>query len=439
MRFSKKSLKYLALAATAASALTIMAGCSNGSANSADSGKKVQIEFWYGLGSGAGKQMQEMITDFNKSQNQVLVKGVQQADYPTTWQKVQAGLAAHTAPAVFLAQSNTIQAFGGPKGVLRDLTPMVNETNFNKSDFLPVFTKDDQINGDTYAVPAYGTTQIEYYNEKVLKKAGIDPKMAYSTWQNLAAASKQMKEKAGVPNGHMIMWGPDNLTDMALSNGGQFLKDGGKKVDINSKAWIQAWQFARQQLFDTKNMSTISGGQGWTYWYKTIDTVMHNQAGSYTGSSGDRANLDFSFINALPQPGFNNNPAKPQAQALNMAIPKSATDAQAKAAFKWIEYFTNKERQATWSEKIGYVPVRKSVSDDAAYKKFVTVNPYANVAFEQAQNASPEFIDPTGGKILAALQKAADEVEIQNIPAKKALDEAAKVAQQALDQALASK
>lgn len=434
MRFNKRVLKLLALSLTATFTLTLLAGCANNSSNSADSGKKVQIEFWYGLGSDAGKQMQQMITEFNKSQNKVVVKGVQQVDYDTIWQKVQAGLASHQAPAVFLTNSNVIQGFGGSKGVLRDLTPMVKDSSFNNSDFLPVFTKNDVINGDTYGVPAYGTTQIMYYNEKVYKKAGVDPKNAFSSWENLAAASKGLKSKGGAQNGHMIMWGPDNLVDMALSNGGKFLTDDGKKVDINSKAWIQSWDFARKQIFETKNMGTITGGQGWTYWYKTIDTVMHNQSSSYTGSSGDRANLDFSYINALPQPGMNGHAAKPMVQALNMAIPKTATDAQAKAAFQWIKFFTNKEQQATWSEKIGYVPVRKSVSDDAAYKKFIDANPYANIAFEQSENASPEFIDPTGGKILAALKKAADEIEIQNVPAKTALNEAEKVAQAALNQ-----
>lgn len=435
MRFNKRVAKYLALSLTATFTLGLLAGCGNSSASSADDGKKVQIEFWYGLGSDAGKQMQQMITDFNKSQNKVVVKGVQQADYDTTWQKVQAGLASHQAPAVFLTNSNVIQNYGGSKGVLRDLTPMVKDTSFNNNDFLPVFTKNDTIKGDTYAVPAYGTTQIMYYNQKLYKQAGVDPKQAFSSWENLATASKDVKTKDKLANGHMIMWGADNLVDMALSNGGSFLSADGKKVDINSKAWVQSWDFARKQIFDTKNMGTITGGQGWTYWYKTIDTVMHNQASSYTGSSGDRANLDFSYINALPQPGMNGNPAKPIALALSMAIPKTANDAQAKAAFQWIKYFTNKEQQATWSEKIGYVPVRKSVADDAEYKKFITANPYANIAFKQSENASPEFIDPTNGKILAALKKAADEVEIQNVPAKQALDEAEKTAQAALDQA----
>lgn len=30
------------------------------------------------------------------------------------------------------------------------------------------------------------------------------------------------------------------------------------------------------------------GGDGWEYWYKTIDDVMQGRAGGYVGSSGDQ-------------------------------------------------------------------------------------------------------------------------------------------------------
>lgn len=51
-------------------------------------------------------------------------------------------------------------------------------------------------------------------------------------------------------------------------------------------------------------MRIHSGGQGWEYWYKTIDDVMKGQAAGYTGSSGDQGDLDFSVVSAMEQPGW---------------------------------------------------------------------------------------------------------------------------------------
>ena len=86
--------------------------------------------------------------------------------------------------------------------------------------------------------------------------------------------------------------------------------------------------------------------------------------------------------------------------------------------------------------KIGYIPVRKSTMDIEDYKKFTEESPYAKVPYEQALTATPVFVDPTKGQIIDALKIAADKVELQNVPAKEALDEAQKVAQKALDEVL---
>ena len=82
---------------------------------------------------------------------------------------------------------------------------------------------------------------------------------------------------------------------------------------------------------------------------------------------------------------------------------------------------------------IGYIPVRESTMQVPEYQQHVEENPYAGIPYQQALHASPEFIDPTGGLITDALAIAADKVELENISAQDALNEAAEVAQQALD------
>jgi multiple sugar transport system substrate-binding protein len=44
----------------------------------------VTIEFWYGLGGKLGDTMKEKIELFNSSQDEVIVKGIAQADYTET-------------------------------------------------------------------------------------------------------------------------------------------------------------------------------------------------------------------------------------------------------------------------------------------------------------------------------------------------------------------
>lgn len=75
-------------------------------ANEAPAPKEpVTIEFWYGLGGKLGETMKEKIDLFNNSQQEVIVKGIAQADYSETEQKLQAAIAAKQAPAAVLSSN----------------------------------------------------------------------------------------------------------------------------------------------------------------------------------------------------------------------------------------------------------------------------------------------------------------------------------------------
>ncbi|WP_262123199.1 ABC transporter substrate-binding protein [Anaerococcus sp. Marseille-Q5996] len=395
----------------------------------------VEIQYWYGLGSVAGETMESIIKDFNESQDEVKVTGVQQSSYDETYQKVQAAIAANQPPAVFISGNYSSIA---SKGIFADIEPYLDET-FDKDDYLDVFMDPAYVDGKLYGLPAYGTTQVIYYRKDKLEEAGIDPKEAFSSWEKVYETSKKLVDDGVTTYGHLPMWGPDNLTDIALSNGGKILSDDGTEVLIDSPEWVEAWNFIREQVYDNKLAKIESGGEGWEYWYRTIDSVMNGQAMSYTGSSGDKGNLDFSIIDSIPQPGLNGNPAKPQAGALYLVIPEKAGEDEKKAAAKWIQYFTSPEVSAKWSKAIGYIPVRKSANEVKEYKTFIEENPYAGVPFEQAQTASPSFVDPTGGQITDELTKAADKLELQNVDASEALSEAKENAQAALDKYLSEK
>lgn len=394
---------------------------------------KVEVEFWYGLGSEADKKMKELISDFNDAHDDIEVVAVPQADYDETYEKLQAAIASDTAPGVFIAELNPLTDLA-QKEALEPLDAYIeNDDIYDEDDFLAALLEPGEIDGSLYAIPGYGTTQVMYYRKDIYEDAGIDPEEAYATWENLAEASKELKDSGDVDYGHLPMWNHDNLIDLVLSNGGSILNEDETEVLIDSPEWIEAWEFIRKQVHEEETMKINSGGQGWEYWYKTIDQVMNGSAAGYTGSSGDKGDLDFDIMDSLPQPGLNGNEGKPRVNGLYMAIPKGISEEEKDAAYEWISYFSSSEVNADWSKTIGYVPVRESTTEEEVYAEFVAENPYANVPYEQALTANPEFLDPTGGKILDALSIAADKVEIENIPAEEALKKAQEDAQKALD------
>jgi multiple sugar transport system substrate-binding protein len=412
--------------------VSLISGCSlGGSKDTSSPSGKVEIEFWYGLGGKLGEEVEKKIAAFNESQNEIKVIGVAQGSYDETMQKLQAGIAAKKVPAAVLLENDPTNALA-KKGTLAPLTKFIEvDEDFNPEDFVDAFYQQGTIEGEQYALPLYGTTQLLYYRKDLFEKAGVTTEQL-DTWESLAEAAKKIKDETGV-YGWEPMWGSPNLIDAALSNGAEYLSEDGKTVLIDSPEWVEAWEFFRKAIHEDQTMRIHHGGQGWEYWYKTIDDVMQGRGAGYTGSSGDQGDLDFSIIAAYPQPGWEGHAAAPHAGAQMGSIPALASEEQQKAAFKWFTFFTNAENTADWSINSGYIPVRKSAQEVQAFKEYSDKNPQSKVPLQQAQIATPPFIDPTGGKIFDALSKAADKVEIEGVSAETALKEAQKEAQRELD------
>ena len=290
--------------------MSLVTGCGN-NAKAAETTKtadgKIQLDLWYSGGKTAVNVFQDIVDAFNESQDKYEVKTTTQADYTETYEKLQAGIAGKKAPDMALLDTDKSRNLS-EKNLVADINEYVEkDDSFEKDDYLPVFYEQgEDENGKLFALPAYGTTQVMYYNKAAFEKAGIDP-ATIKTWQDLAAAAEKMTASDGSFVGWEPMWGSGNLIDAALSNGASLLSEDGKKVMINSDEWVEVWESFRTWIHDDKIMKVNSGGQGWEYWYTTIDDVLQNKAGGYTGSSGDQADLDFSIVGAMEQPGFNDN------------------------------------------------------------------------------------------------------------------------------------
>lgn len=393
---------------------------------------KTEITFWYSGGKTAVKVLQDIVDDFNESQTNYHVSTVTQADYTETYEKLQAAVAGKRAPDMALLDVDKAR-YLYRKELVEDLTSYTEgDESFQQEDFLEVFYNQGKDGDGLFALPVYGTTQVLYYNTAAFEKAGIDP-ASIKTWEDLGDAAEEMSAGDGSFYGWEPMWGKDNLIDAAFCNGAEIFSEDGTEVLINSPEWVEVWESFRKWIHEDKTMRIHSGGQGWEYWYNTIDDVLQNKAGGYTGSSGDQADLDFDIVQAMEQPGWGENPSAPTASALQVVMMSSSSNKEKEGAYAFMKYFTQPEQQAYWSMETGYVPVRNSTVENAEYKAFTDKNPQALVPFRQSQHGSVLPEDPTGGKVYDALELAADKVEIEGISAQQALDEAQKTAQKALD------
>lgn len=394
---------------------------------------RVEVEFWYGLGGATGEIVKNTIEEFNNMQDKYTVIGVTKGDYTETFQEIQAPIASHNPPALTILEYSQISKLAD-KGALEDLTPYIANSDYNPDDIVPAFYNQGKFGDKIFALPLQGTTQVFYYNSKLMKEIGIEnPDEMLDTWEGTLEISK--KAKAAGYMGWEPMYRRYNLIDLAYANGGKLLSDDGRTVLFNSPEWVEAWQFVRDAIADGC-MAIHHGGQGWEFWYATIDDVMLNRAVGYTGSAGDQGDLDFSYIVAHTQPknGLNGHKGAAVVEATQLTVLADASAEAKQGAFEFLKYLTNTEHTAQWSLKTGYIAVRLSAQEDPAYAEHAAKNPQILVPLTQAAEIGAAYVlDPTGNEIYDALDTACDLVEIELVDAQEALDEAAKVAQKALD------
>ncbi len=419
----------------------ILTACSKtGSFIQKETNNPIEIEFWYGLTGTQSDTMESFIDEYNQSQDKYFVKGVSFDSYDVTAKALESALAKGKGPAVVLLEDYQMYKFA-KRGALMQIDELVEKKkNFNIDDINPKFLKQVKIEEKTYGMPIYGTTQILYYRKDIFEKANISENVL-DTWEGLAEAAKKLKKQNQeeiLVYGWEPMQGRENLIDASINRGGRILNEQGTEVLIDERPWVETWDSFRKWIHEDKTMKVHFGGEGWQYWYATIDDVMQGRAAGYTGSAGDVKELDMNIIGAHIQPawkGYEQNPVG-VSNAHTICIPIFTTQADAEAAFEWISFFTSREITSKWSMETGYLPVRISAMESEEYKKFVENNTFMRVALEQMLKTKEITYDPTGGEIYEALRVAAEKVQILNIPAEIALKEAKEAAQKALDETL---
>lgn len=438
--------------------VSALAGCSGGKGSTVKASKegdKIVVPFINGVGGSLADKVDKIVEEYNKSQDKYVVKTTKAGNYDESYQKLQSGFAANNQEAIALLGSDVIQEYAKKKLIVPLDEYVKDDKQFNKEDYGKGFMNQATIDGKLYGIPFYGTTQVFYYNKKALAENGFTAD-DLKTWEGVEKVAKKAAKRDANGNatyaGWMPMWGTTNLIDAVRSAGGNVLSEDGKKVLINDDTWVTVWEKFRTWIHEDKIMNIHSGGTGWEYWDKTIIDLVEGRTLGFTGSSGDQGFVFKSLgkgmteeerlntFGALPQPAWGNHKPAPKLETYLFTLTRNVDPEVAKGAYDFMKFATSTEKTAEWSMATGYIPVRNNVTDYGPYAEFVKKQPQALVPLEQAnQYGVAPFTDPTGGKINDALNVAKDKVEIEGVPAKKALDEAAKIAQEELDKVLKKK
>jgi multiple sugar transport system substrate-binding protein len=286
------------------------------------------------------------------------------------------------------------------------------------------------VGGKTYSLPYETGGLLLFYNQNLFKEVGLDAGTALATWDSFVDAAKRLTKRSGTEYERMgfliprasqewrvYTWGP-----FLWQNGGEFVDKTGKKSTFNEPPGVEAAQFW-VDLVQRHQVTALQQPAG------LFDQGL---AGMYIQGVSEitrlkKANLNFPFGTAvLP---------KKKSAASNTGGWTWGISAEGKnpdAAWQWVEWSGRVPQLVRWSLEVGQLPPRKSARDTKEWKDLVAAEPAWKAALDTLaiQRARPQLARYTEWSPLVAdgLENAVS----GKAPAKQALDEAARQADQLL-------
>ncbi len=258
---------------TTGGAMTLPASCSN-----------VQISYWNSFSGPDGAFMTNIVNKFNAANPNIKVTQniIQGAQYAT---KLGTAQAADQLPDVVQVNEDQIatQAFNH---VTRQMDDIMGQMGLSASDFPAVAWKTGQVGGHAYGIPLSFVLMTLYYNDDLLKKAGMTaPPTNADEFAKAAAAMT-----SGPNHGFMITTGfpvQQIFQQLLHQYGGAEFSADGKTATWNSDAGVKAltWmkdaqtKYSAPKLAVDADLNAFKAGQAGMIWNGVW------QLSSLTGSS----------------------------------------------------------------------------------------------------------------------------------------------------------
>lgn len=390
--------------------------------NNGSSGKKTEVSFWYLWGGVEGEYVEELISEFNASQEQYEVKGLSVPDM----QKIIVAISSGEGPDVTDNFSNNTASYV-EKGMLEPLDTYIERDSYDISDFVPAALDSGRYDGKLYALPINVNFNMMFYNKSLLAAAGYDAPP--QTEEELLEYAIKLTE-TNADGTIKVMGFPDfpnvyYTNSMAFAMGGDFISEDGKTLTPDNegmKKGIELMQAYRKQ-FGADNILKFNSSA--KYLDATDPFIQGNQAIRFDGpwfghtvKNVLKKDIDYGVAPYPAPAGKPELAGGGEVSASTFFIPSNAKNKD--GAWAFMSWLMAKENMIKFNDKFANLPARTSAYDDPALQDIPDFQAFAEAAKNPNLKAFPTFGEQGSyGKVIT------DEFELA-VNFKKTADEALK-------------
>ncbi|PZR53573.1 ABC transporter substrate-binding protein [Xylanimonas oleitrophica] len=386
-----------ALAAVAALTATACSGPSVGStpaaADDAEAIDWSQVEpaseiTWWSNHPGQSKAVEEeLIARFEAEHPEISVKLVTAgANYDEVAQRFQAASQTSDLPDLVIASDVWWFRYHLNDQIM-PLDDVFEHLDAEADDFQPALYADYEYEGQHWAAPYARSTPLFYYNKDLWAAAGL-PDRGPETWDELQEWDASLRQHVPA-NGSTFglstgpSWGAWWFENMIWGQGGEY--SDGFDLTLDSDESVAGGQFLHD-LFHASGVASLSADDAMADFASGLIASTIGSTGSLKGAL-DAASFEVGTAYLPDGPAGGGTPTG----GTGLAIPSSRTPEQKLAAAMFLQFITNTENTAYFSQSTGYMPVRTSAVESDAMKETYAQTPQFRTAVDQlADKARPQ-------------------------------------------------
>jgi len=378
-----------------------LAGCGGNNASNAfvvptegfNTEETVDITFTHTMGAKLQEVLNTYIEEFNKIYPNINITHQSAGGWSDINGQINTEIAGGTQPNIAYCYPDHVAMYNIAKSVVTldnliasdikigDSEEIIGLTDAQKADFIESYYNEGLVYGDNqmYTMPLNKSTEVLYYNKTFFDENGLS---VPTSWKEMWEVCAKIKEI--VPTRYPLGYDAEDNWFITLceqmetdftsaENGGQYLfnNDENKAFVKELREMYKKGYFTTQELYGSYT-SNLFVEQTDTRCYMCVGS---SGGASYQMSNNDTTDGSYAFeVGVATIPQYNQEHRRVISQGPSLCILKGAntTDQQVLASWLFVKFLcTNIEFQAEFSMASGYMPVIKSVTENANYKAWL--------------------------------------------------------------------
>lgn len=381
-----------------------LAACSGSSSSSEKADSKGPVEITFSFDQGIGKPAQQIIDEYNKSQNKVHVKtNILPQDANVVHDDFVNKLASGDKSVDVMALDVVYVSEFASAGWLTDLSPYFDKSAQSK--YLPGTIEAATYDGKLVAFPWFTNASALFYRKDVLDKLGVEPPTTYKGWMDLAEKVKGVNGVEYVADFQAAQSEAlvCNWVEFVANNGGEVLDQSGKPV-VNSKNNIEATQIMVDMAknYAPKGVTTYTEPESEQVFLDGKALFLRDWSGFWSQANQEGSKVkDKVGVTTLPIGPKGTEPHSTLG-GLDLVINKSIDEQHKEAAIDFIKYLSGEKAQKEMNLIAAQPPVLQSVYKDA---EVLEVNPFYKDFYGIIMNGKARPMSPKYAKVSDAIQR----------------------------------